>query len=49
MRLSNQTPVKQEHEQAFALRNGQNPMFCEAAARKLKSSLNSRDDVLDVC
>ena len=42
-----QTAVKREDEQAFALRNGQNPMFCEDAARKLKSALNSRDDVLD--
>lgn len=42
-----QTAVKREDEQAFALRNGQNPMFCEDAARKLKSALNTRDDVLD--
>ena len=42
-----QTAVKREDEQAFALRNGQNPMFCEDAARKLKSALNAREDVLD--
>lgn len=42
-----QTAVKREDEQAFALRNGQNPMFCEDASRKLKSALNSREEVLD--
>ena len=34
-----QTAVKREDEQEFALRNGQNLMFCEDAARKLKSCL----------
>lgn len=29
-----QTAVKREDEQAFALANGQNPMFCEDAARR---------------
>lgn len=42
-----QTAVKREDEQAFALRNGQNPMFCEDAARKVKSALSTREDVLD--
>ncbi len=42
-----QTAVKREDEQAFALRNGQNPMFCEDAARKLKGALGTREDVLD--
>ena len=35
-----QTAVKREDEQEFALRNGQNLMFCEDAARKLKTALN---------
>ena len=34
-----QTAVKREDEQEFALRNGQNLMFCEDAARKLKATL----------
>ncbi|MGE0626127.1 MAG: GTP cyclohydrolase FolE2 [Pseudomonadales bacterium] len=35
-----QAAVKREDEQEFALRNGQNLMFCEDAARKLKAQLN---------
>jgi len=35
-----QTAVKREDEQEFALRNGQNLMFCEDAARRLKQQLN---------
>lgn len=39
-----QTPVqgavKREDEQEFALRNGQNLMFCEDAARRVKASLD---------
>jgi GTP cyclohydrolase I len=39
-----QTPVqgavKREDEQEFALRNGQNLMFCEDAARRIKSALD---------
>ncbi len=42
-----QTAVKREDEQAFALRNGMNPMFCEDAARKLKRALGLRPDILD--
>lgn len=38
-----QAAVKREDEQEFALRNGQNLMFCEDAGRKLKQRLN--DDV----
>jgi GTP cyclohydrolase I len=34
-----QTVVKREDEQEFALRNGQNLMFCEDAARRLKAAL----------
>ena len=42
-----QTAVKREDEQEFALRNGQNPMFCEDAARRIKLLLNAADDVVD--
>jgi GTP cyclohydrolase I len=34
-----QTVVKREDEQEFALRNGQNLMFCEDAARRLRAAL----------
>jgi GTP cyclohydrolase I len=34
-----QTAVKRADEQAFALANGQNLMFCEDAARRLNSAL----------
>lgn len=34
-----QTVVKREDEQAFALANGQNLMFCEDASRRLKSAV----------
>lgn len=42
-----QTAVKRRDEQAFAIRNGQNPMFCEDAVRQLKSSLDKDDRILD--
>ncbi|TNF85952.1 MAG: GTP cyclohydrolase I FolE2 [Gammaproteobacteria bacterium] len=35
-----QAAVKRQDEQEFALRNGQNLMFCEDAARKLQAALN---------
>lgn len=35
-----QSLVKREDEQEFALRNGQNLMFCEDAARKIKNALD---------
>ncbi|MNQ29723.1 GTP cyclohydrolase FolE2 [compost metagenome] len=38
-----QTAVKRVDEQAFALANGQNPMFCEDAARRLGSALRRQD------
>lgn len=41
-----QTAVKREDEQEFALRNGQNLMFCEDAARRVKQVLE-RDGYLD--
>ena len=36
-----QTAVKREDEQEFALRNGQNLMFCEDAGRKLQAALSA--------
>ncbi len=42
-----QTAVKREDEQEFALRNGQNLMFCEDAARKLKTALDGDDCFAD--
>lgn len=40
-----QTAVKRADEQAFALRNGQNLMFCEDAARRIKQALEKSDRV----
>ena len=42
-----QAAVKREDEQAFALRNGQNLMFCEDAARRIHGVLNSDERVAD--
>ena len=42
-----QSTVKREDEQAFALLNGQNLMFCEDAGRRIKVALNSDDRILD--
>jgi GTP cyclohydrolase I len=42
-----QTLVKREDEQEFALRNGQNLMFCEDAARRVQVSLLKEEAVLD--
>lgn len=46
-----QTPVqgavKREDEQEFALRNGQNLMFCEDASRRVKATLDRVKDVID--
>jgi len=40
-----QAAVKRADEQAFALRNGQNLMFCEDAARRIKQVLSKEDSV----
>ena len=40
-----QTAVKRADEQAFALANGQNLMFCEDAARRLNLALKCSDAV----
>lgn len=42
-----QGAVKREDEQEFALRNGQNLMFCEDAARRVKESLDAQQEILD--
>ncbi|KAF1054604.1 MAG: GTP cyclohydrolase FolE2 [Stenotrophomonas maltophilia] len=41
-----QTAVKRADEQAFALANGQNLMFCEDAARRLHQALVQQDTLL---
>jgi len=42
-----QAAVKREDEQAFALLNGQNLMFCEDAARRVQTALESNERVRD--
>ena len=42
-----QAAVKREDEQEFARLNGQNPMFCEDAARRLQHLLNSQTQYQD--
>ena len=42
-----QTAVKREDEQAFALANGSNLMFCEDAARRIQKALDADDQVGD--
>lgn len=42
-----QSVVKREDEQAFALLNGSNLMFCEDAARRLQRALAPNEKVLD--
>jgi GTP cyclohydrolase I len=42
-----QTAVKREDEQEFARRNGQNLMFCEDAARRIKNALNEDENIDD--
>ncbi len=43
-----QGAVKREDEQEFALHvNGQNLMFCEDAARRVKAALEEKTDVFD--
>ncbi|QEL10660.1 GTP cyclohydrolase I FolE2 [Kushneria phosphatilytica] len=41
-----QTAVKRVDEQAFALANGQNLMFCEDAARRLHHTLQTQEEVI---
>ncbi|MDA3912660.1 GTP cyclohydrolase FolE2 [Oleiagrimonas sp.] len=42
-----QTAVKREDEQAFALANGQNLMFCEDAARRIQLALEGDERIQD--
>jgi GTP cyclohydrolase I len=42
-----QTAVKREDEQAFALANGGNLMFCEDAARRIQQALNDDPNIID--
>jgi GTP cyclohydrolase I len=42
-----QTAVKREDEQAFALANGSNLMFCEDAARRIQRALDADDRIAD--
>lgn len=42
-----QTAVKREDEQAFALANGGNLMFCEDAARRIQRALDADDSIAD--
>ncbi|GLQ90336.1 GTP cyclohydrolase FolE2 [Dyella flagellata] len=42
-----QTAVKREDEQAFALANGGNLMFCEDAARRIQRALDADDHIAD--
>lgn len=42
-----QTAVKREDEQAFALANGSNLMFCEDAARRIQRALDADDRLAD--
>lgn len=42
-----QTAVKREDEQAFALLNGQNLMFCEDAARRMQAALSDDERITD--
>jgi GTP cyclohydrolase I len=42
-----QTAVKRADEQAFALLNGQNLMFCEDAARRIQAALEPDERISD--
>jgi GTP cyclohydrolase I len=42
-----QAMVKREDEQEFALRNGQNLMFCEDAARRIRAALTDDKTIAD--
>jgi len=42
-----QTAVKREDEQAFALANGSNLMFCEDAARRIQRALDADESIAD--
>jgi GTP cyclohydrolase I len=47
LRTPVQATVKREDEQAFALLNGRNLMFCEDAGRRIQTALNGDERILD--
>jgi GTP cyclohydrolase I len=47
LKTPTQTAVKREDEQAFALLNGQNLMFCEDAARRMQAALDADERITD--
>jgi len=47
LKTSVQTAVKREDEQAFALLNGENLMFCEDAARRIQAALAQDEHIVD--
>jgi GTP cyclohydrolase I len=47
LRTPVQTAVKREDEQAFALLNGENLMFCEDAARRIQAALAQDEHIAD--
>lgn len=47
LRTPVQAAVKREDEQAFALANGQNLMFCEDAARRIRRALDADERIAD--
>ena len=42
-----QSLVKRVDEQAFAILNGENPMFVEHSSRRISAALNSRKEIID--
>lgn len=46
LRTAVQTAVKREDEQAFARVNGENPMFCEDAARRIRRALDADEGIV---
>jgi GTP cyclohydrolase IB len=42
-----QTAVRREDEQAFALLNGENPMYCEDAVRRIRAALEALPSIAD--
>ncbi len=45
LRTAVQTAVKREDEQAFARVNGENPMFCEDSARRIRRALDGDEGI----
>lgn len=49
LRTAVQTAVKREDEQAFARLNGENPMFCEDAVRRIRRALDAAPGITGFC